>query len=82
MDILDKFLRKVSYKFPKGYPDINNEQDMIMLEGMLKALLKEAPSSDAKEAIDILKSKLGTNFFSGVESSTVQFIALNSSSLV
>tara|TARA_B100000900_G_scaffold359455_1_gene330941 strand:+ start:2529 stop:3638 length:1110 start_codon:yes stop_codon:yes gene_type:complete len=59
MDVLDKFLKKVSYKFPKGYPDINNEQDMIMLEGMLKALLKEAPSSDAKEAIDILKSKLG-----------------------
>lgn len=35
MDILDVFLRKVSYKFPKGYPDINDEQDMLMLEGML-----------------------------------------------
>ena len=38
MDVLDKFLRKVSYKFPKGYPDINDTQDMIMLEGMLKKM--------------------------------------------
>ena len=36
MDILDKFLRKISYKFPKGYPDPNDIEDMIMLEGMLK----------------------------------------------
>lgn len=38
MDVLDKFLRKVSYKFPKGYPDINDAQDMLMLEGMLKKM--------------------------------------------
>ncbi len=38
MDVLDKFLRKVSYKFPKGYPDPNDIQDMIMLEGMLKEI--------------------------------------------
>ena len=38
MDILEKFLRKVSYKFPKGYPDINDAQDMLMLEGMLKEM--------------------------------------------
>ena len=38
MDVLDKFLRKVSYKFPKGYPDINDAQDMLMLEGMLKEM--------------------------------------------
>jgi hypothetical protein len=25
MDILDIFLNKYSYKFPKGYPDMNNE---------------------------------------------------------
>jgi hypothetical protein len=38
MDVLDKFLRKVSYKFPKGYPDINDAQDMLMLEGILKKM--------------------------------------------
>ena len=26
MDVLDKFLRNVSYKFPKGYPDMNNRR--------------------------------------------------------
>ena len=46
MDVLDKFFKKFSYKFPKGYPDINDVQDMLMLEGMLKEMgieLKETP---------------------------------------
>lgn len=38
MDVLDKFFKKFSYKFPKGYPDINDEQDMLMLEGILEDL--------------------------------------------
>ena len=38
MDILDKFFKKFSYKFPKGYPDINDAQDMLMLEGILKEM--------------------------------------------
>ena len=42
MDILDKFFKKFSYKFPKGYPDINDAQDMLMLETMIKSLLGEA----------------------------------------
>ena len=41
MDVLEKFLRKVSYKFPKGYPDITDNQDMILLENILNNLLKE-----------------------------------------
>ena len=36
MDILDKFLHSVAYKFPKGYPDIKNDQDILMLENLLK----------------------------------------------
>ena len=32
------FFKKFSYKFPKGYPDINDEQDMLMLEGILKEM--------------------------------------------
>lgn len=27
MDVLDKFLNNIAYKFPKGYPDINNPKD-------------------------------------------------------
>lgn len=35
MDILTVFLNKVAYRFPKGYPDINDEQDMLLLESIL-----------------------------------------------
>jgi len=35
MDVLDLFFKKFSYKFPKGYPDMNNEQDVLLLESIL-----------------------------------------------
>ena len=35
MNVLDKFLRSVSYKFPKGYPDMNNDQDIALMENIL-----------------------------------------------
>jgi hypothetical protein len=38
MDVLDLFLKKYSYKFPKGYPDMNNEQDILLMEGILSEL--------------------------------------------
>lgn len=50
MNIIEQFLRKVSYKFPKGYPDINDPKDWLMLEGMLKELgidLNEADTGAA-----------------------------------
>jgi hypothetical protein len=61
MDILEKFLRKISYKFPKGYPDINDAQDMLMLEGMLKEMgidLNEVTEEDTPNlSDDIIKLK-------------------------
>ena len=41
MDDITKFLNSISYKFPKGYPDIKNEQDILMLENILCELLEE-----------------------------------------
>ena len=38
MDTFDKFLNKYSYKFDKGYPDMNNEQDVLLMEGLLSEL--------------------------------------------
>ena len=35
MDILDKYLNSISYKFPKGYPDMKDEQDKTMLFKMV-----------------------------------------------
>ena len=36
MDVLDKFFIQYAYKFPKGYPDINNDQDVLLMESILK----------------------------------------------
>ena len=41
MDVLDKFFQKYSYKFEKGYPDMNNEQDVALLESLLSNLLED-----------------------------------------
>jgi len=38
MNILDLFFKKFSYKFPKGYPDMNNEKDVLLLENILLEL--------------------------------------------
>ena len=41
MDVLDIFFKKFSYKFDKGYPDMNNDQDVLLLETLLKDILGE-----------------------------------------
>ena len=52
MDPLLKFLNSIAYKFPKGYPDINNEQDVLILESLLNQVLKKPFS------FNILKEEL------------------------
>ena len=32
MDVLEQFLNSIAYKFPKGYPDLKNRQDYLLLE--------------------------------------------------
>jgi len=58
MDSITKFLHSISYKFPKGYPDMNNEQDKTILFEEIKKIginLNEVLSSEAQKSIDILK---------------------------
>lgn len=38
MDILEQFIRSISYKFSKGYPDFSNNGDLLILENELKEL--------------------------------------------
>ena len=38
MDSLDLFFKKYSYKFPKGYPDLNDEQDINLLADLFEGL--------------------------------------------
>ena len=40
MDSITKFLNRVSYKFPKGYPDMNNDQDKKMLFEMINNIVE------------------------------------------
>lgn len=61
MNIFDKFFTKFSYKFDKGYPDMNNDQDVLLLESLIseaigeKFSLKEA--TDAELGIEILQKE-------------------------
>jgi hypothetical protein len=50
MDILEKFIRKVAYKFPKGYPDISNPEDRALLEELIgeNILLEVTEDYDAR----------------------------------
>ncbi len=60
MEVLDKFFKKYSYKFDKGYPDMNNEQDTLLLESILRKLnfdisINEGTkASNTRKAIDII----------------------------
>ena len=38
MSIFDKFFKQFAYKFDKGYPDMNNVQDVLLLESLLEGL--------------------------------------------
>ena len=66
MNVFDKFFRKFSYKFEKGYPDMNNEQDVLLLESLINQItgekfsftLTEGKAEDRAEAKEILKREL------------------------
>lgn len=52
MDPLDLFFKKYAYKFPKGYPDLTNEQDINLLADLLENMginLNEAKMLQATE---------------------------------
>tara|TARA_B110000459_G_scaffold15203_1_gene14806 strand:+ start:71 stop:1279 length:1209 start_codon:yes stop_codon:yes gene_type:complete len=41
MNIFNKFFNKFAYKFDKGYPDMNNDQDVLLLESYISKVLGE-----------------------------------------
>jgi len=58
MDVLDKFFTKYSYKFPKGYPDLKDKQDILLMESILEGLdvkinLREAATPDTEDLHEI-----------------------------
>lgn len=64
MDILSKFLHNIAYKFPKGYPDLNNNQDILILENELSKLginLKETPVSNEILISEVSDREISSN---------------------
>jgi hypothetical protein len=56
MNIFDTFLNSISYKFPKGYPDMNDPKDIILLESLVSEVLGE--NINLKEAsLEVSKLK-------------------------
>jgi hypothetical protein len=49
MDVLDKFFKKFAYKFDKGYPDMNNVKDVLLLESLLSNLSIEIFDKELNE---------------------------------
>lgn len=67
MDSIDLFLKKVSYKFPKGYPNMNDKQDVLLLESLLNEFgvdLNEAfeDSPNLPDDIIDLKNKIESEY--------------------
>ena len=60
MDPITKFLHNISYKFPKGYPDMNDPKDKDMLFNIInevfegKTLLNEGSELYDKVILDAL----------------------------
>jgi hypothetical protein len=58
MDSLDLFFKKYAYKFPKGYPDMNNEHDINVLADLLENVgidLEETQDSKTYNVEDFRK---------------------------
>jgi hypothetical protein len=78
MNIFDLFFKKFSYKFPKGYPDMTNEQDTLLLENILSKILDEEiyvmkENVEAEEAVDLLKKELSLTDTDFIKLSSVRY---------
>ena len=67
MNIFDKFFTKFSYKFDKGYPDMDNPKDVLLLESIFKDLginLKEEVDNrtGTVNAVKKIVDKLGSKY--------------------
>jgi hypothetical protein len=88
-NLFEKFLNDISYKFTKGYPDMNNEQDILILENELNKLgfslnendfnvltffeLKKRGGYRFKDLVTKIDEKLPFSLVGG-ESTPLQFI--------
>ena len=69
MDNITKYLNGIAYKFPKGYPDINNDQDVLLLESFISEIIGEKfnldevkNNSGTKKAVQFIIDKLDNKY--------------------
>ena len=58
MDNITKYLNRIAYKFPKGYPDMNNDQDVLLLETLLSEVIGESIILENQDLISLIKSNI------------------------
>ena len=70
MDALDLFFKKVGYKFPKGFCDINDAQDVLLLEKLIKNLIPEFSFAILKETLllEVTDKEINNNTKKAIES--------------
>ena len=62
MDVVTEFINRIAYKFPKGYPDINDQADKALLESLM-GLNEEVPNmSGTKKAVAFITQKVGDEY--------------------
>ena len=72
MSIFDKFFTKFAYKFDKGYPDMNNDQDVLLLETLLEQLVVMEFEDSEGLPEDLLDLKSRINALDGYEVEAIQ----------
>ena len=55
MSIFDKFFTKFAYKFDKGYPDMNNAQDVLLLESLINEAVGKSIILENQDLISLIK---------------------------
>ena len=50
MDVIEKFLHSISYKFPKGYPDMNSPGDVTLLNEIISNITEQPSPSPIVES--------------------------------
>ena len=58
MDKITQYLNKISYKFPKGYPDVNDPKDMEILMEMVNEFTLQENSGGSATYDDTIRFTL------------------------
>ena len=58
MDLITKYLNRIAYKFPKGYPDMNDDQDVLLLETLLSKVIGKEIILENQDLISLINKNI------------------------